>query len=210
MSPASDPSYPEDVRAALLAAARCELAEHGVGGISLRAIAQRAGVSRATPKWHFGDRAGLLSAVAVEGFRRLADDLRAAAAAAGESPAERLTALGRAYLNFGLNDAALFDLMFRSELLRRDDPALVAARAASYSVLSDTTGEITAREQLGDDRFASELSLLAWACVHGLVALVRDGALQAFTGAPTHAEAEQRAYDLADTFTNNLLPNRTS
>lgn len=83
-------------------------------------------------------------------------------------------------------------------------------RAREGAAVSDTTSEIAAREQLGDDRFASELSLLAWACAHGLVALVREGTLQAFTGAPTHAEAEQRAYDLADTFTNNLLPNRSS
>ena len=56
MSPVSDPSYPTDVRAALLDAARAELTEHGVAGLSLRAIAARAGESRATPQWHFSSR----------------------------------------------------------------------------------------------------------------------------------------------------------
>ena len=64
-----------DVATALLREARHELAEHGAGGVSLRAVARRAGVSHAAPKHHFGDRAGLLTAVAVDGFERLTEAL---------------------------------------------------------------------------------------------------------------------------------------
>ena len=35
---------------------------------SLRAIARRAGVSHAAPKYYFSDRAALLTAVAAQGF----------------------------------------------------------------------------------------------------------------------------------------------
>ena len=53
-------------RDALLVAAREELVAHGAGGVSLRAVARRAGVSHAAPTHHFGDRAGLL----IPGLRR--------------------------------------------------------------------------------------------------------------------------------------------
>ncbi|WP_344869577.1 helix-turn-helix domain-containing protein, partial [Amycolatopsis ultiminotia] len=118
MTPMSDAAYPTDVRAALLASARAELLAHGPGGLSLRAIAARAGVSRATPKWHFGNRAGLLTALAIEGFAQLGDALVAAVRGLTD-PAARFTAVGRAYLAFGLGNPELFDLMFRATELDR-------------------------------------------------------------------------------------------
>lgn len=145
-----------DVRQALLSAALEELAEHGGAGISLRAVARRAGVSHAAPKHHFGDRAGLLTAIAVDGFRRLA------AAPAG------LHALGRAYFTFGTQNPALFDLMFRGSELHGDDDDLLAAQAETMADL----------RRLADD----DVVLVAWAFVHGLVVLQRDGALTAAGG----------------------------
>jgi AcrR family transcriptional regulator len=48
------------------------IAEDGPGALSLRDVARRLGVSHAAPTHHFGDKAGLLTAVAAEGFRLLA------------------------------------------------------------------------------------------------------------------------------------------
>ena len=47
----------------------------GPGGVSLRDLARRAGVSHAAPAHHFGDKAGVLTAVAAEGYHLLADAL---------------------------------------------------------------------------------------------------------------------------------------
>ncbi|MGI5498640.1 TetR/AcrR family transcriptional regulator [Lentzea sp. CA-135723] len=196
MSPSSDSAYPADVRAALLASARAELLENGVGGLSLRAIAGRAGVSRATPKWHFGNRAGLLTALAVEGFAQLGDALAAAVADVAD-PAARFTALGHAYLDFGLGNPELFDLMFRSAELDRDAPELVQAHRDSFAVLGDAASA-TAGGAAADP---AEVSLLAWAAAHGLVLLVQDRALQSLTGLATREELGAVAHRLADTFT---------
>ena len=203
MTPPSDASYPTDVRWALLAAARAELLDHGVGGLSLRAIAARAGVSRATPKWHFDDRAGLLTALAVEGFDQLDDALRGAVEGVAD-PAARFTALGRAYLDFGLAHAELFALMFRVEELDGDNAALVGARQRSFSVLVDTAAAATGGVPPVDGGVAppvGDVPLLAWACAHGLVVLIRDGALQAFTGLGSREQAGQLARHLAEAFT---------
>ncbi|MFD5749550.1 TetR/AcrR family transcriptional regulator [Streptomyces sp. NPDC127033] len=199
MTPASDSAYPTDVRAALLAAARAELLENGAGGLSLRAIAARAGVSRATPKWHFGHRAGLLTALAVEGFAELGQVLGAAVEGAA-GPAARFTALGRAYMDFGLRNPELFDLMFRSAELDRDDPALGRAHRASFSILVDTATE-AAGGMAGGGAGTQDVPLLAWAASHGLVLLVHGGALQTLTGLTSSDEAGALAHRLADTFT---------
>ncbi|MEV6039952.1 TetR/AcrR family transcriptional regulator [Nonomuraea sp. NPDC052116] len=206
MSPLSDPSYPSDVRAALLDAARSELVERGVSGLSLRSIAERAGVSRATPKWHFGDRAGLLTAVAAEGFRLLGEALSTAAAGAGQDTSARFSALGLAYLRFGLNNPALFDLMFRPDQLHADDPDLVASQQQPFSVLRQATATMSGPEQEPGAAPPEELALLAWAAAHGLVVLVRDGAQQAMTRTPTAGETAKLAHSLVDAFTRGVRP----
>ncbi len=168
-----------DVRAALLDAARAELAEHGRAGISLRAVARRAGVSHAAPKHHFGDRAGLLTAIAAEGFDGLTAALASAEIGDG-GPEERLNALGRAYVDFGLRHPALFDLMFRPAELHRDDPELVRAQSGALTALSSVAAEIAPIETAASG--IPLLALTSWALAHGLVVLARDGALQAAAG----------------------------
>ncbi len=190
------------VRATLLAAAREELALVGTSGISLRAIARRAGVSHAAPEHHFGDRAGLLTTLATEGFQRLSTELQDAGSAAPAPPPDQLAALGRAYLDRGLTEPALFELMFRPELLHRDDPDLRRAQASAFGLLhnaaSDTTGALP-----GPGAGAGELALLAWAFVHGLVALIRDQALTVVSPTPD-ADTAQLAHQLIDAFVDRL------
>lgn len=160
-------------RERLISAARAELAERGLAGVSLRGIARRAEVSHAAPKYFFGDRAGLLTAIAAEGFTELTDRLRAVADAA----APDLGALGRAYVHFGLEYPALFALMFRPDELHPDDPELQRAQAESIGVLASATTSI----DVGGDQPEGEpplMALVSWAFAHGLVALVRHGALQ--------------------------------
>ena len=177
------------VREALLAAARDELTEHGQAGISLRAVARRAGVSHAAPKHHFGDRGGLLTAVAAEGFDALYVALTAAADEldSTDAPAARLAALGRAYVDFGLRHPALFDLMFRPAELHPDDPALVAARRGALGVLSAAVTQVASSEL--EPSGTPDLALLSWALAHGLVVLARDGALHRAAGRATEDPA---------------------
>jgi len=166
------------VREALIDAARTELALAGSGKISLRAIARRAGVSHAAPKHHFADRAGLLTAVAVQGFRQLLTALENASSEADGAADGGLAALGRAYLDTGLLDPALFELMFRPELLHRDDPDLRAAQRATFELLGGAVAGVSHPRSGRTDANPAETSLVAWAFVHGLLVLIRDGALQ--------------------------------
>jgi AcrR family transcriptional regulator len=191
MAPATRPQ----VREALLAAARAELVEHGRAAISLRAVARRAGLSHAAPKYHFGDRSGLLTAIATEGFHALARHL----SGVHESEAQqRLAALGRAYIDFGLSYPALFELMFTPDELRTTDPELVAAQHQAIGSLTTAVSRLAGIDATAPG--TPKLALISWALVHGLVVLTRDGALQA-AATPPVTDAAELAHTLADLFT---------
>ena len=67
------PSYHHgDLRAEILAKAADLVAQRGADGISLRELAREAGVSHAAPAHHFTDRRGLFTALAAEGWHKLA------------------------------------------------------------------------------------------------------------------------------------------
>jgi AcrR family transcriptional regulator len=191
----SDPAEsPSDVRAALLAAARAELADHGHAGISLRAVARRAGVSHAAPKYYFSDRAALLTSVAAQGFAELAGSLR-------QAP-PTLSAMGHAYIRFALANPALFDLMFRPSELHPADPDLRHAQEDAIGVLDAAVA--AAKRPPGGSRTApGELTMISWALAHGLAVLTRDGALQPASHGGYRAGAELACH-LVDAFTRRL------
>jgi AcrR family transcriptional regulator len=168
---------PAAARDRLIEAARAELGERGLAGVSLRGIARRAEVSHAAPKYFFGDRAGLLTAIATEGFEELTERLRMVEREGGPD----LGGLGRAYVHFGLEHPALFALMFRPEELHPDDPDLQRAQAESIGVLASATTTIDIGGNQPDG-VPPLMALVSWAFAHGLVALVRDGALQNLAG----------------------------
>ena len=63
------PYHHGHLRQALLDAAVAEVEAVGPAALSLREIARRAGVSHGAPAHHFGDKAGVFTAIATEAFR---------------------------------------------------------------------------------------------------------------------------------------------
>ena len=94
-----------DLRPALLRAAVETIAETSPAAMSLREVARRAGVTHAAAAYHFGDKAGLLTAVAAEGYRMLGEALRDADPGFLE--------LGVAYVRFAVSHRAHFEVMYR-------------------------------------------------------------------------------------------------
>src|SRR5262245_24205460 len=113
---ASMKAPPENLRRTLLDASLELIAAEGLEGFSMREVARRAGVSHQAPYHHFADREAIMAAIVAEGFQRLRDDSLGALTGLTDVRA-RFTAIGRAYLNFALNNPAHFKLMFRSELV---------------------------------------------------------------------------------------------
>src|SRR4051812_44611798 len=153
--------------------------------MSLREVARRAGVSHTAAAHHFGDKAGLLTALAAEGHGLLAESLLAA------WPSGFLE-VGVAYVRFAVTHPAHFEVMFQPRLLRVDDPALVAARKASRDALYGTAdGQPVVR-----DVEAVQRGVAAWAIVHGVATLWLNGVLPPELGDDPEAIARTIAMQL--------------
>lgn len=167
-----------DLREAMLEAALAAIARDGVSAVSLRRLAREVGVSHGAPAHHFGDRTGLFTALAARGFELLDSRLREAVAEAPDLPKARLSAAGKAYVMFAADNPAYFEVMFRPDLLHRDDPALREAGRRAGEVLRTAIAETRGGGGQGGKGF--DLAVLrAWTHAHGLATLWVNGNLTA-------------------------------
>lgn len=155
------------LREAVLQAALEEIEAVGPARLSMREIARRAGVSHAAPAHHFRDKAGIFTAIAVDGYRLLRETTSGAA-----SGPDALLQGGIAYVIFALTHRAHFEVMFRPELLNADDPELVTARLEAIDVLFRAVG---AGLGTGDPEQVAATAIAAWSVAHGFAALWLNG-----------------------------------
>jgi AcrR family transcriptional regulator len=156
-----------DLRRALIEAAVETVATDGPAAVTLRGLAARAGVSHAAPVHHFGDKAGLFAAIALEGFDMMADDLTAvweATADFGE--------VGVRYVHFALAHPGHFEVMFRPDLAGPPGSDLVAAKERAFGML---TGPLVASGLEEHSESLRTTSLASWSIVHGLATLMLSG-----------------------------------
>jgi AcrR family transcriptional regulator len=181
-----------DLRRSLLSTAVEVIRSDGVAAISLRDLARRAEVSHAAPAHHFKDRAGLLTAIATEGFGLLA----AALATTPDDSTHRLRELGVRYVEFALGHPAHFEVMFQPRLLHTDDPELSAAKErAALALRSGVEGLPATGHRDGAPRDgARRAGLAAWSLAHGFATLQLSGSLPALDDDP--AETFRTLVDL--------------
>jgi AcrR family transcriptional regulator len=113
-------------RRALLNSAAELLDGGGPGAVTLREVGARAGVSRGAPYRHFTDKESLLTAVAAEGWERVADQMHALQADSRLGPAERLRAALNVFVTVSRAQPHLYRLMFSSPA---GDPATIVHAA---------------------------------------------------------------------------------
>jgi AcrR family transcriptional regulator len=158
-----------DIRAAILDAAADLLEKEGPDALSVRRIAAAAGVAPMGVYNHFESKAGIVEALFVQGFERLAEALDTIADI--EDPYEALREGGRRYRALGLAQPMVYQVMFL-RAVRGFEPSeqalevaagafnsLVAAvrRAMAAGVLAEAPPEETAQ--------------LIWSSHHGWVSL---------------------------------------
>lgn len=185
-----------DLKAALLAKAEKILEQEGIQALTLRAAARATGVSHAAPKNHFGDLTGLLSELAALGFIRFDIALRAAMAKAGLDPQQRIKAMGRGYVDFATTHPGLFALMFRSEMLDHERPALRDAAFAAHRALSTAVQARMMDDSASPLRIAAQSTAL-WSLVHGFATLLLDGRLNGVIQALPDSETTDTLLDAA-------------
>jgi AcrR family transcriptional regulator len=169
MAPSGRSYHHGNLRAALLAAAAEELQVVGPAELSLRELARRAGVSHAAPAHHFGDKRGLFTALAADGFRRLYQRTNEALDAEGA-----LLESGRRYIEFALDHPSHFAVMFDPSLLDADDLDYQRERDLAFEVLYEAIRRAT---HVRDEQQLAAQTLAAWFSVHGIATLWLSGNL---------------------------------
>jgi AcrR family transcriptional regulator len=175
------PYHHGDLRHALIETALQLVTEEQDWTFSLREVARRAGVSHRAPYNHFPEKLDLLAAVAAVGFGRLRDGLLRAMAGIDDAE-ERLVAICRAYVRLGLENPALYRLMFGPVLSDAGSSARPAvarvAGADARAVLEDTilhgarSGALAISPD--DPKSLALAAISAWSAVHGLTMFAID------------------------------------
>ena len=179
--PEPKPYHHGDLRRALIETALQLVSEEQDWTFSLREVARRAGVSHRAPYNHFPEKLDLLAAVAAVGFDRLHDGLVRATARI-DDPEALVDVICRTYVHLGLENPALYRLMFGpvlSDTGAGDRPTVArAAGDRARAVLEDAilrgarAGVFAVSPDNRHDVILAAFS--AWSAVHGLTMLVID------------------------------------
>jgi len=179
----------EPLRDRLIAAGVEILEQQGLAELSLRAITRRTGVSHGAPRRYFPTHRGLLAAIARTGLIDLVDRLQPILGDV-ELPARlRLLRLGEAYLEFAEQRLAMFELMFRHDLLAGAGGDLRATSLPLFEGLVLLVAEATGTS---DSRLRA---LSIWTQLHGLAVLSAGQSLDLVAEPADRAALIRRAVD---------------
>ncbi len=170
------------------------LDEGGLAAVSLRAIARQAGVSHGAPRRYFPTHAALLAAIAGGGLADLTSRLarvRAGREAAGASPRECVVHAGSAYVRFARERPAMFELMFRHDILVGSGENLRGRSLPLFDAWTDLVRAALPPPPAGAGADPADLAerargraLLAWTHLHGIAVLAANDSLGLVTGSP--------------------------
>ena len=160
-----------DLRAALIRAAEEIIVQEGIEGFSLRAAAQRAGVSQSAPAHHFGSTKGLLTEVALLAYERLGEYLERTEPS--DDPARNMRALSLAFVRFAVDHPGHFRLMFRHDLVDRTHPRYKETRLKPGTRFDAVVAAYHGKAAMDLERFEDAADYFGAMCtVHGLAHLV--------------------------------------
>jgi len=137
--------------------------------LTLREIARRAGVSHGAPRRYFPTHNGLLAAIAFRGLVDLTDRLDPILTGK-QSARDRLISAAVEYVSFAQERPAMFELMFRHDLLEGAGSNLRESSLPLFAALQRLTEAAKA-----SDPITSALSI--WTGTHGVAVLAANRSL---------------------------------
>jgi AcrR family transcriptional regulator len=161
-----------DTREKILDAARELFITEGYDGVSMRKVAQKIDYSPTAIYVHFPDKEALFLELCHADFQRLAGSFVKLAEI--QDPIERIRQIGRAYIQFGIENPNHYRMMFMTNHPQLNDPQEDKGNPEkdAYAFL-----KMTVEEALRAGAFRSDLTdadLIAqtlWAGTHGVVSL---------------------------------------
>lgn len=181
--------HKEDLKKEILDAAKVLFAEKGLEATSIRAIAERIEYSPATIYLYYKDKNEIVHALHREGFKLLLSHFEVLNHIS--HPFERLKGMGRAYIQFAIQNPDTYKLLFNME-----EPLKHVANcfeewdegARAFDILLHTIKDCQAAGYFAG--FPTEqMSFMIWSMMHGLCILRITGHL-AHVGAARAAQLD--------------------
>lgn len=163
-----------DLRRTLLDEAALIIRENGEAGLSLRKLAINAGVSHTAPYHHFKDKQELLSAIAEQGFCRFSNIFSMEGSELSE---KRLRQFVRDYLDFAVDHAEYYDLMFGGNLWKSDSvtPTLQKEAHGVFRSYAELLHSWQQQKLINPKLNTLRYSQVSWSTLHGMSRLLIDG-----------------------------------
>ena len=162
----------EELRERILIAAKRLFLEKGVEKTSIRNIADLIEYSPGSIYHYFKDKNEIFHALHQGGFQQLMSRMEVLTTV--QNPMERLKAMGRIYVQFGVENPDMYDLMFIKEaplthvFQAKDEQWNEGAN--TFNFLRTTLRECLAQGYFKGHQEES-LSFMIWATVHGMISL---------------------------------------
>ena len=147
----------------------CKLCERdGYTKLSIRTLAKESGVSQTAPYRHFETKEALYASVATDCFKKLH---RACYIDINKKVTKKhLVEKGCKYIEFGLNNANTYDLMFGTAVGDFSNyPELLESANSTYENMKSAFSKL-ANE---DDEAIAFKCITLWSMIHGLVGILR-------------------------------------
>ena len=147
----------------------CKLCERdGYTKLSIRSLAKESGVSQTAPYRHFKTKEALYASVATDGFKKLS---KACHIDTNKKVLKKhLIEKGRNYIEFGLNYANTYDLMFGTAVGNfAEYPELLESANMTYENMRVSFAKLAD----DDDEIIALKCITLWSMVHGLVGILR-------------------------------------
>ncbi len=166
-----------DLKNSLIEAGIEILAKEGVGGLSLRKVARKAGVSHAAPYAHFADKQALIAAIAAEGHRKIHERLTAVWASQSGDPLRLLAGSAWTYISFGLEFPDYYKVTFSGTLENEHShPEFVEYSQRNSQLLKNIIEQCRNAGILQTKEINSGIQAISlWGQLHGLVSLIIQG-----------------------------------
>jgi len=168
------PRDPAPTRNAIVAAASRLLEAGGIEAVTLRAVGEAAGVSRAAPYRHFADKAALLQHLAVRMLTDMASGVRGSAS--GLDPVMGLHAGCLAYVNLAIERPNHYLLIFGDAPAVAPSPEAESAADDALGAIEELVAQVGSRGLLNTAP-TREMATILWVTLHGIAQLQITGHL---------------------------------
>ena len=168
-----------DLKNALIQAGIEILAEEGLGGLSLRKTARRAGVSHAAPYAHFADKQNLIAAIASDGHKRIFEQFEAIQLRYADDPLRQFLNGAWAYMQFGLESPDHYKIIFSGAIQdEHSHPEFLEFSQRNMQALRNIVERCRSAGVLSAEHSDPEMQAVSlWSLLHGLVSLLIQGQL---------------------------------